>query len=370
MESYEFGDGGAFPEIRSLQYPLGMGLPSSSSIPMKPGAPQPSPQTSFALTAVPQPLTSQELEEREATTRQKLAMVVAEKTGATSTRPKESVVEYQPQLGTTRVLKVVEKDVDPIAISRIRVKKDQRAPVGDPEPIVRSPTKKSEAIPTLPGFGGSAADASTLPAAVSNWKNTRSLVISLEQRKLAEGKTVAQPISERHFELDDALRSRTAEIKANLAQQDRDRIRENEEAQNRLDADLAMVARDALDAIRQGERKETPEERKARIEAEQEDREKRREEARRVRKQQEMQRRAGYLPEAVGEPDQVDDDVVEVREVPAVDPKRQGAGSFYIPRGEDLQAEAERQRGMTRQPTGDVFAVNELLRKRGRTETE
>jgi hypothetical protein len=178
-----------------------------------------------------------------------------------------------------------------------------------------------------------------------------------------------QPISERHFELDEALRSRTAEIKASLAQQDRDRIRENEEAQNRLDADLAAVARDALEAINQGGRKETPEERKARIEAEQEDRDKRREEARRVRKQQEFQRRAGFVPDPIGEPTRTDDDMVEIREVPSDEPKRPVTGS-YIPRGEDLQAEAERQRGMTRQPPSDVFAVTDLLRKRGRTETE
>ncbi|KAF3940702.1 hypothetical protein ABW19_dt0202179 [Dactylella cylindrospora] len=219
----DYGDGGAFPEIPIAQYPLDMGRKPSG----KSGA-------SLALEVDEQGLvkydaiarqghndkrivhasfkdliplrqradsgdislerpSEEEVAEQTEKTRAALAKLVAgavaaqkPKTIQGTTRPEPTYVRYTPanQMGETgkkndRIIRIVEKQVDPMEPPKFKHKKIPRGPPSPPPPIMHSPPRKLTAADQ---------EAWTIPPPISNWKNPKGYTVPLDKRLAADGR--------------------------------------------------------------------------------------------------------------------------------------------------------------------------------------
>ncbi|MCJ1246852.1 mRNA splicing protein [Trapelia coarctata] len=218
----DYGDGGAFPEIPVAQYPLDMGRKSSSSsnalavqvdaegkvkydaiarrghndnriihtsfkdlIPLRQRADvgeisldRPSEEEVAAATEK----TKQALE--------KLVMgaVAAQKPKNVKgiTRAEPTYVRYTPanQMGDTtrkndRIMKIVERQQDPMEPPKFKHKKIPRGPPSPPPPVMHSPPRKLTAEDQ---------EAWKIPPPVSNWKNPKGYTVPLDKRLAADGR--------------------------------------------------------------------------------------------------------------------------------------------------------------------------------------
>ena len=218
----DYGDGGAFPEIPVAQYPLDMGRKSSSSsnalavqvdaegkvkydaiarrghndqriihtsfkdlIPLRQRADvgeisleRPSEEEVAAATEK----TKQALE--------KLVMgaVAAQKPKNVKgiTRAEATYVRYTPanQMGDTtrkndRIMKIVERQQDPMEPPKFKHKKIPRGPPSPPPPVMHSPPRKLTAEDQ---------EAWKIPPPVSNWKNPKGYTVPLDKRLAADGR--------------------------------------------------------------------------------------------------------------------------------------------------------------------------------------
>ncbi|PGH11928.1 pre-mRNA-processing protein 45 [Helicocarpus griseus UAMH5409] len=219
----DFADGGAFPEIPVAQYPLDMGRKGTSS-------------TSNALTvqvdaegkvkydaiarqghgenrivhasfkdliplrqrvdmgeiSLDRP-SQEEVKEQMEKTKAALAKLV---TGAVAAQKPKNVnsgkrneptfVRYTPanQMGDTnkkndRIMKIVERQVDPMEPPKFKHKKIPRGPPSPPPPVMHSPPRKLTAEDQ---------EAWRIPPPVSNWKNPRGYTVPLDKRLAADGR--------------------------------------------------------------------------------------------------------------------------------------------------------------------------------------
>ncbi|KAF2859713.1 hypothetical protein K470DRAFT_271286 [Piedraia hortae CBS 480.64] len=219
----DFGDGGAFPEILVAQYPLEMGrknTPSSSNalavevdaegkvrydaiarrghsegriihtsfkdlIPLRQRANIG--EISFAKPS------AEEVEATKERTQMALQGLVDGALAAqrpknikNTTRAAPTFVRYTPtsQMGDVapkreRIMKIVQRQQDPMEPPKYRIKKIPRGPPSPPPPVMHSPPRKLTAADQ---------EAWRIPPAISNWKNPKGYTIPLDKRLAADGR--------------------------------------------------------------------------------------------------------------------------------------------------------------------------------------
>ncbi|KAH0541778.1 mRNA splicing protein [Glutinoglossum americanum] len=218
----DYGDGGAFPEIPIAQYPLGMGRkpPSNSNalavqvdaegrikydaiarqghndkrivhasfkdlIPLRQRA-------DVGEISLERP-SEQEVAAAMERTKNALAALVSGAVAAQkpknvkgTTRKDPTYVRYTPanQMGdiTTkndRIMKIVERQQDPMEPPKFKHKKIPRGPPSPPPPVMHSPPRKLTAEDQ---------DAWKIPPPISNWKNPKGYTVPLDKRLAADGR--------------------------------------------------------------------------------------------------------------------------------------------------------------------------------------
>ena len=89
---------------------------------------------------------------------------------------------YNPQCAT-RVIQVVQAQIDPMMPPKFKHKKVPRGPAEDPVPVLHTkPAKLTK----------EERDAWKVPACISNWKNTRGYTIPLDKRLAADGRNLIE----------------------------------------------------------------------------------------------------------------------------------------------------------------------------------
>ncbi|QKX61302.1 uncharacterized protein TRUGW13939_08450 [Talaromyces rugulosus] len=219
----DFGDGGAFPEILVAQYPLDMGRKGSQStsnalavqvdsegkvkydaIARRGHADNRVVHTSFKdLIPLRQRVdmgeisldrpSGEEVAEQMEKTKDALAKLVS---GAVAAQKPKNVrggqrsdptfVRYTPanQMGDTskkndRIVKIMERQQDPMEPPKFKHKKIPRGPPSPPPPVMHSPPRKLTAEDQ---------EAWKIPPPISNWKNPKGYTVPLDKRLAADGR--------------------------------------------------------------------------------------------------------------------------------------------------------------------------------------
>ncbi|EEH49637.1 pre-mRNA-processing protein 45 [Paracoccidioides brasiliensis Pb18] len=283
----DFANGGAFPEIPVAQYPLDMGRKGSSSksnalavqvdaegkvkydaiakqghgenrtvhasfkdlIPLRQ-------RVDMGEISLDRP-SQEEVAEQMEKTKAALAKLV---TGAvTAQKPKNvkggkrnepTFVRYTPanQMGDTskkndRIMKIVERQVDPMEPPKFKHKKIPRGPPSPPPPVMHSPPRKLTAEDQ---------EAWRIPPPVSNWKNPRGFTVPLDKRLAADGRGLQDvSINDKFAQFAEALftadRHAREEVKQRAQMQQK--LAEKEKAQKEEHLrQLAQKAREARSA--------------------------------------------------------------------------------------------------------------------------
>jgi SNW domain-containing protein 1 len=218
----DFGDGGSFPEVPVAQYPLNMGSKSKSSrnvlavqvdaegkvkydaIARRGHSDNRTVHASFKdLIPLRQRAIAGDInldrpseEEVAASTERTKNALVALVTGAVAAQKPKNVnvgvrkdptyVRYSPanQMGDTsrksdRIMKIVERQQDPMEPPKFKHKKIPRGPPSPPPPVMHSPPRKLTAEDQ---------EAWKIPPPVSNWKNPKGYTVPLDKRLAADGR--------------------------------------------------------------------------------------------------------------------------------------------------------------------------------------
>ncbi|KAL8901770.1 MAG: hypothetical protein Q9207_005028 [Kuettlingeria erythrocarpa] len=218
----DYGDGGAFPEVPVAQYPLDMGRKSASSsnalavqvdaegkinydaiarqghndkriihtsfsslIPLRQRA-------DVGELSLERP-SEEEIVEQTEKTKKALETLVSGAVAAQKpknvqgiTRADPTYVRYTPanQMGDTsrkndRIMKIVQRQQDPMEPPKFKHKKIPRGPPSPPPPVMHSPPRKLTAEDQ---------EAWKIPPTVSNWKNPKGYTVPLDKRLAADGR--------------------------------------------------------------------------------------------------------------------------------------------------------------------------------------
>ncbi|KAI5850310.1 SKIP/SNW domain-containing protein [Morchella snyderi] len=219
----DFNDGGAFPEIPIAQYPLDMGRKGSSTT-SKALSLQVDSDGKIKYDAIARqghnssrivhasfkdliPLRQRadvgeislerpSEEDVAATTEKTKAALAALVSGAVAAQKPKTIkgtnrkeaqyVRYTPsnQVGDTtkrsdKIIKIVERQQDPMEPPKFKHKKIPRGPPSPPPPVMHSPPRKLTAADQ---------EAWTIPPPVSNWKNPKGYTVPLDKRLAADGR--------------------------------------------------------------------------------------------------------------------------------------------------------------------------------------
>eukprot|EP00403_Amphidinium_massartii_P030838 CAMPEP_0178398782 /NCGR_PEP_ID=MMETSP0689_2-20121128/14947_1 /TAXON_ID=160604 /ORGANISM="Amphidinium massartii, Strain CS-259" /LENGTH=513 /DNA_ID=CAMNT_0020019549 /DNA_START=91 /DNA_END=1632 /DNA_ORIENTATION=- len=215
----DFGDGGAFPELSLVQYPLEMGKTPMSTQKvvalnmdergriqwdaiLKQGGAQyrlqvwARPEDAREKWSEPAELQRPTLELDEintARTRKALELVLngAIQAGLPKSREEKApeFVRYIPNLNAPgytpnckeRVVRITEREKDPMDPPRFKHKKVPRGPPSPPPPMMHSPARKLTAKDQ---------QAWKIPPCISNWKNPKSCTVPLDKRLAADGRNL------------------------------------------------------------------------------------------------------------------------------------------------------------------------------------
>jgi SNW domain-containing protein 1 len=276
----DFGDGGAFPEIPVAQYPLDMGRKGQTSsnalavqvnaegkvkydaiarqghndqrivhasfkdlIPLRQRADagdinldRPSEEEVAALTE----------RTKDALAKLVSGAVAAQKPKNVSvgSRKEPTYVRYTPanQMGDNtrkndRIMKIVERQQDPMEPPKFKHKKIPRGPPSPPPPVMHSPPRKLTAEDQ---------EAWKIPPPVSNWKNPKGYTVPLDKRLAADGRGLQDvTINDKFAQFAEALftadRHAREEVKQRALMQQR--LAEKEKAQK--EDHLRMLAQKA-----------------------------------------------------------------------------------------------------------------------------
>ncbi|CAF9922550.1 mRNA splicing protein [Imshaugia aleurites] len=280
MEDY--GDGGAFPEIPVAQYPLDLGRKSSSSsnalavqvdaegkikydaiarqghndkrivhtsfqdlIPLRQRA-------DVGEISLDRP-SEEEIAAQTEKTKDALAKLVSGAVAAQKpknvkgvTRNDPTYVRYTPanQMGDVtrkndRIMKIVERQQDPMEPPKFKHKKIPRGPPSPPPPVMHSPPRKLTAEDQ---------EAWKIPPPVSNWKNPKGYTVPLDKRLAADGRGLQDvTINDKFAQFAEALftadRHAREEVKQRAAMQQKVAERERMEKEEQLRM-LAQKARE------------------------------------------------------------------------------------------------------------------------------
>lgn len=278
----DYGDGGAFPEIPVAQYPLDMGRKSSSS--SNAIAVQVDAEGKIKYDAVARqghndkrivhasfkdliPLrqradageisldrpSEEEVAAQTEKTKEALETLVSGAVAAQKpknvqgiTRNEPTYVRYTPanQMGDVskkndRIMKIVERQRDPMEPPKFKHKKIPRGPPSPPPPVMHSPPRKLTAEDQ---------EAWKIPPPVSNWKNPKGYTVPLDKRLAADGRGLQDvTINDKFAQFAEALftadRHAREEVKQRAAMQQK--LAEKERMQK--EEQLRMLAQNARD---------------------------------------------------------------------------------------------------------------------------
>ncbi|KAL9093664.1 MAG: hypothetical protein Q9159_000193 [Coniocarpon cinnabarinum] len=239
----DFGDGGAFPEVPVAQYPLNMGRKTAGSsnalalqlneegkvkydaiarrghsesrvihsqfkdlIPLRQQA-----NSGEISLARPSQDEAEETRQRTQNALEKLVngAVAAQKPKNVkgTSRAEPTFVSYTPnaQMGDknsgnkTRIIKIVEKQQDPMEPPKHKHKKIPRGPPSPPAPIMHSPPRKLTAEDQ---------EMWRIPPPVSNWKNPKGYTVPLDKRLAADGRGLQDvSINDKFAQLSESLQT-------------------------------------------------------------------------------------------------------------------------------------------------------------------
>ena len=277
----DYGDGGAFPEIPVAQYPLDMGRKMSSTsnalalqvdgegkvkydaIARQGHSERRNIHTSFKdLIPLRQRADVGEVnldrpseEEVAVQTAKTKAALDALTSGAISaqkpknlnmSRAEPTYVRYTPanQMGDTtrksdRIMKIVERQRDPMEPPKFKHKKIPRGPPSPPPPVMHSPPRKLTAEDQ---------EAWKIPPPVSNWKNPKGYTVPLDKRLAADGRGLQDvTINDKFAQLAESLftAGRLAQEEVKQRQLMQQKVAEKEKAQK--EEHLRMLAQKARD---------------------------------------------------------------------------------------------------------------------------
>lgn len=298
----DFGDGGAFPEIHVAQYPLDMGrgvgraqqtvaltvdgdgkLAWDAVIKQRSDKLQvwTRPEDSREKWSKPEELERPSMEiDVLNTERTQKALELAlngkvqaglpkkdEKKEAEFIRytPDENAPGYTPNC-RERVIKLVERQVDPLMPPRFKHKKVPRGPPSPPPPVHHSPAKKLTAKDQKDW---------KIPPCISNWKNAKGYTIPLDKRLNADGRSLQDvAVNDKFAAISEDLylaeRKAREEIKIRNDMIRQKKVREEEVREQQL-RDLAAQARSqraelTTQAVVEGESERDAKERQMRME--------------------------------------------------------------------------------------------------------
>lgn len=288
----DFGDGGAFPEIPVAQYPLDMGKKGSGTsnalaiqvdaegkvkydaIAKQGHTENRIVQASFKdLIPLRQRANAGEIdlarpsEEEVAATAEKtknaLAALVSGAVAAqkpknvnVGSRKDPTFVRYTPanQMGDNskkqdRIMKIVERQRDPLEPPKFKHKKIPRGPPSPPPPVLRSPPRKLTAEDQ---------EMWKIPPPVSNWKNPKGFTVPLDKRLAADGRGLQDvTINDKFAQFSEALfmadRHAREEVKQRAVMQQRLAEKEKQAKEDNLRS-LAQKAREERAAATRGKR--------------------------------------------------------------------------------------------------------------------
>ncbi|MCJ1278962.1 mRNA splicing protein [Puttea exsequens] len=278
----DYGDGGAFPEILVAQYPLDMGRKSSSTsnalavqvdaegkVKYDAIARQGHNDTRVVHTSFKDliPLrqradvgeisldrpSEEEVAAQTEKTKEALSKLVSGAVAAQKpknvkgiTRNDPTYVRYTPanQMGDTtrkndRIMKIVERQQDPMEPPKFKHKKIPRGPPSPPPPVMHSPPRKLRAEDQ---------EAWKIPPPVSNWKNPKGYTVPLDKRLAADGRglqdvTINDKFAQFAESLFTADRHAREEVKQRAAMQQKLAEKERMEKEEQLRM-LAQKARE------------------------------------------------------------------------------------------------------------------------------
>ncbi|KAI9766271.1 MAG: mRNA splicing protein [Geoglossum simile] len=276
----DYGDGGAFPEIPVAQYPLDMGRKSTSTsnalavqvdaegrvkydaiarqghndkrivhasfkdlIPLRQRA-------DIGEISLDRP-SEEEVAAATEKTRNALAALVSGAVAAQkpknvkgTTRKDPTYVRYTPanQMGDNtmkndRIMKIVERQQDPMEPPKFKHRKIPRGPPSPPPPVMHSPPRKLTAEDQ---------EAWKIPPPISNWKNPKGYTVPLDKRLAADGRGLQDvTINDKFAQFAEALftadRHAREEVKQRTLMQQK--LAEKEKAQK--EEHLRMLAQKA-----------------------------------------------------------------------------------------------------------------------------
>ncbi|OOF90227.1 hypothetical protein ASPCADRAFT_212147 [Aspergillus carbonarius ITEM 5010] len=289
----DFGDGGAFPEILVAQYPLDMGRKGTSStsnalavqvdaegkvkydaiarrghgdnrivhasfkdlIPLRQ-------RVDMGEVSLDRP-SEEEVQAQMEKTKNALASLV--EGAAAAQKPKNvkggrraepTFVRYTPanQMGDTsrkndRIMKIVERQQDPMEPPKFKHKKIPRGPPSPPPPVMHSPPRKLTAEDQ---------EAWRIPPPVSNWKNPKGYTVPLDKRLAADGRGLQDvTINDKFAQFAEALftADRHAREEVRLRSQMQQKLAEKEKAQK--EDHLRALAQKARDERAAGSRRDS-----------------------------------------------------------------------------------------------------------------
>ncbi|KAF2092074.1 hypothetical protein K490DRAFT_32151 [Saccharata proteae CBS 121410] len=289
----DFGDGGAFPEIPVAQYPRDMGRKktagTSNALALKVNEEGKVDYEALARRGHAEnrivhasfkdliPLrqradvgeislerpSEEQVAETKRKTEEALAKLVSGAVAAQkpknvsgTSRPAPTFVRYTPtsdQLGERanrqdRIIKIVERQKDPMEPPKFKHKKIPRGPPSPPPPVMHSPPRKLTAADQ---------EAWRIPPPVSNWKNPKGYTVPLDKRLAADGRGLQDvTISDRFASFSEALftadRHAREEVKQRAMMQQKLAEKEKLQKEEHL-RELAMQARREAGA-RRGDR--------------------------------------------------------------------------------------------------------------------
>ncbi|KAF2249549.1 pre-mRNA-processing protein 45 [Trematosphaeria pertusa] len=316
----DYGDGGAFPEVHVAQYPLDMGKKGTAStsnalalrvdnegktkydeIARRGHSESRIVQASFKdLIPLRQRADAGELdldrpsqEMVEATkkkTEEALNALIVGQTAAQ--RPKNvrgrtndepTYVKYQPTAqmgeaqGKTRILKIQQRQIDPLEPPKFKHKRIPRGPPSPPPPVLHSPPRKLTAEDQ---------EMWKIPPPISNWKNPKGYTVPLDKRLAADGRNLQDvTINDKFAQFGEALQAADRHAREEVQQRAlmQQRLAEKEKLQK--EEMLRNLARQAREERANGSRRRSGSYSESESDPE-EEAVRQREEARRERRQE------------------------------------------------------------------------------------
>nr|POE86583.1 pre-mrna-processing protein 45 [Quercus suber] len=284
----DFGDGGAFPEVPVAQYPLDMGRKAGASgsnalaiqidgdgkvrydaiarrghndkrvihasfkdlIPLRQRA-------DVGEISLERPSEEEEQATKERTEKALQTLVAGTlaaqkpKNVKGTTRPEPTFVRYTPanQMGDNskkqdRIMKIVQRQQDPMEPPKHKIKKVPRGPPSPPPPVMHSPPRKLTVEDQ---------EAWRIPPPVSNWKNPKGYTVPLDKRLAADGRGLHDvTINDKFAQFSEAmnLADRHAREEVQQRQRMQQRLAEKEkEAKEEHLRQLAQKARADREAV-------------------------------------------------------------------------------------------------------------------------